>query len=303
MVKLEFYRVFYTVAKTGNLSKASKELFISQPAVSYGIKQLEEQLGGRLFVRTAKGMELTPEGKMMYEYVSRAYDELTAAENKFSLMRGLEEGTVHIGASDTVTKYFILPRLESFKQQFPKISIKVTNRTTDDLIALLKSGKIDLGFINLTQDRKIAGVDITECAEISECFVANRDMIRSVKEPLSPKALTDLPLIMLEEKSSTRRSVEKCISDLGATLAPAFELCSVDLIADCVKAGLGVGCVTKEYISEDLRSGALYEVPLAFDMPKRSIAMATLTGMPSSFASAKLQDHFRKNAAFTAVKK
>ena len=106
MVKLEFYRVFYVVAKTGNLSKASKELFISQPAVSYGIKQLEEQLGGRLFVRTAKGMELTPEGKMIYEYVSRAYEELMAAENKFSQMRGLEEGTVHIGASDTISKYF-----------------------------------------------------------------------------------------------------------------------------------------------------------------------------------------------------
>ena len=300
MVKLEFYRVFYVVAKTGNLSKASKELFISQPAVSYGIKQLEEQLGGRLFVRTAKGMELTPEGKMMYDYVSRAYDELAAAENKFSMMRGLEEGTVHIGASDTVTKYYILPRLEDFKRKFPKITIKITNRTTDDIIGLLKAGKVDLGFINLTSDRKIAGVDLTECAELHECFVAPPD--KTFAAPLSAKELTDLPLIVLEDKSSTRRAVEKCVNELGGDLSPAFELCSVDLIADCVKAGLGVGCVTKEYIDKELALGALTEVPLAFRLPRRSIAMATLAGMPSSFATAMLQEHFKKNAAIDVAK-
>ncbi|MBP5404380.1 MAG: LysR family transcriptional regulator [Clostridia bacterium] len=303
MVKLEFYRVFYVVAKTGNLSKASKELFISQPAVSYGIKQLEEQLGGRLFVRTAKGMELTPEGKMMFDYVSRAYEELAAAENKFSMMRGLEEGTVHIGASDTITKYFILPRLETFKKKFPKITIKITNRTTDEIISLLKAGKVDLGFINLTAERNVSGVELTPCAEIGECFVANRELKSRISAPLSAKELTELPLILLEEKSSTRRTVEKCLNEHGGMTAPAFELCSVDLIADCVKAGLGVGCVTKEYFERELAAGEFAEVPLTFSLPRRSIAMATLAGMPSSFATAKLQDHFRKNSTKIVDKK
>jgi len=296
VVKLEFYRVFYVVAKTGNLSKASKELFISQPAVSYGIKQLEEQLGGRLFVRTAKGMELTPEGKMMFDYVSRAYEELTAAENRFSMMRGLEEGTVHIGASDTITKYFILPRLEEFKKQFPKITIKITNRTTDEIIAMLKAGKVDLGFVNMMEDRSIAGVDLTPCANIGECFVANRETKSRISSPLTAKELTDLPLIMLEEKSATRRAVEKVVNEQGGLIAPTFELCSVDLVVDCVKAGLGVGCVTKEYIGKELASGELYELPLAFPLPRRNIAMATLFGMPSSFATAKLQAHFKNKA-------
>lgn len=301
MVKLEFYRVFYVVAKTGNLSKASKELFISQPAVSYGIKQLEEQLGGRLFVRTAKGMELTPEGKMMYEYVSRAYEELAAAENRFSMMRGLEEGTVHIGASDTITKYFILPRLETFKKQYPKITIKITNRTTDEIIGMLKAGKVDLGFVNQMQDKSVAGVDLIPCAEIGECFIANKDACFS--EPLTAGELSDLPLIMLEEKSSTRRAVEKAVNEEGGRVAPTFELCSVDLIVDCVKAGLGIGCVTKEYFAKEITSGELTEVPLTFPLPRRNIAMATLAGMPPSFATAKLQDHFRKNATtFVALK-
>lgn len=292
MVKLEFYRVFYVVAKTGNLSKASKELFISQPAVSYGIKQLEEQLGGRLFVRTAKGMELTPEGKMIYEYVSRAYDELTAAENKFSQMRGLEEGTVHIGASDTISKYFILPRIEQFKKKYPKISIKITNRTTDEIMNLLKAGKVDLGFINRVDDTPYAGIHLTPCADIGECFVANRDFASRVHAPLSVSELTALPLILLEDRSSTRRAVERAIEDLGGKLSPAFELCSVDLVAECAKAGLGVGCVTKEYIGKELANEELFVLPLSFPLPRRKIAMATLEGMPPSFATAKLEEYF-----------
>ena len=292
MVKLEFYRVFYVVAKTGNLSKASKELFISQPAVSYGIKQLEEQLGGRLFVRTAKGMELTPEGKMIYEYVSRAYEELMAAENKFSQMRGLEEGTVHIGASDTISKYFILPRIEQFKKKYPKINIKITNRTTDEIMNLLKAGKVDLGFINRVDESTFPGIRLTPCADIGECFVANGDFMRRVTAPLSVSELTSLPLILLEEGSSTRRAVERAIEDLGGRLNPAFELCSVDLVAECAKAGLGVGCVTKEYIDKELKSGELFVVPLSFPLPRRKIAMATLEGMPPSFAAAKLEEYF-----------
>ena len=292
MVKLEFYRVFYIVAKTGNLSKASKELFISQPAVSYGIKQLEEQLGGRLFVRTAKGMELTPEGKMIYEYVSRAYDELTAAENKFSQMRGLEEGTVHIGASDTISKYFILPRIEQFKKKYPKINIKITNRTTDEIMNMLKTGKVDLGFINRVDETQYPGIRLTSCADIGECFVANAEMAQRFDHPLSVGELTSLPLILLEERSSTRRAVERAIETIGGKLTPAFELCSVDLVAECAKAGLGVGCVTKEYIAKELASGELNVVPLSFPLPRRTIAMATLDGMPPSFATAKLQEYF-----------
>ncbi|MBO4473245.1 MAG: LysR family transcriptional regulator [Clostridia bacterium] len=303
MVKLEFYRVFYVVAKTGNLSKASKELFISQPAVSYGIKQLEEQLGGRLFVRTAKGMELTPEGRMIYEYVSRAFDELTAAENKFSQMRGLEEGTVHIGASDTISKYFILPTIERFKKQYPKINIKITNRTTDDIMNLLKGGKVDLGFINRVDDTPYPGIRLTDCADIGECFVANPDMMARIGEaPLSVSELTSLPLILLEERSGTRRTVDRAIEALGGKLSPAFELCSVDLVAECAKAGLGVGCVTKEYIDKELAEGSLRVVPLSFPLPRRRIAMATLEGMPPSFATAKLEDYFKDIARKGAKK-
>ena len=237
-------------------------------------------------------MELTPEGKMIYEYVSRAYDELTAAENKFSQMRGLEEGTVHIGASDTISKYFILPRIEQFKKKYPKINIKITNRTTDEIMNMLKTGKVDLGFINRVDETQYPGIRLTSCADIGECFVANAEMAQRFDHPLSVGELTSLPLILLEERSSTRRAVERAIETLGGKLTPAFELCSVDLVAECAKAGLGVGCVTKEYIAKELASGELNVVPLSFPLPRRTIAMATLDGMPPSFATAKLQEYF-----------
>ena len=186
----------------------------------------------------------------------------------------------------------ILPRIEAFKKQYPKISIKITNRTTDEIMNLLKAGKVDLGFINRVDDTAFAGIRLTPCADIGECFVANREMMARIKAPLSVSELTALPLILLEERSSTRRAVERAIEDLGGRLNPAFELCSVDLVAECAKAGLGVGCVTKEYIDKELKSGELFEVPLSFPLPRRKIAMATLEGMPPSFATAKLEEYF-----------
>ncbi len=290
MINLELYRVFYVVAKSGSLTKAKHELFISQPAVSQAIKQLESQLGGRLFVRTSKGMELTSEGKVMFEYVKQAYYLINIAEKKFSQMKELEFGEVKIGASDTVAKYYLAKYIRRFREKYKDINIHITNRTTDEMITLLKAGKIDIGFINNSGHINDSAIELTPYLELGECFVCSKEYLRTIDHELTAEELTARPLIMLEGKSTTRKFIEDCIVARGGTVNPALELCSVDLIVDFAKNGMGIGCVTREFIEEELQKGELYEVPTDCTLPRRSIALATMKGMPLNFAAARFVD-------------
>lgn len=138
-INLDLYKVFYHVVQTGSISKASQELFISQPAVSQSVRQLESKLGGQLFYRTPKGITLTPEGQVLYKYIEQGYNLIMLAETKFSETINLEAGVIRIGASDMTLKYFLLPHLEEFHKQHPKVRIKVTNGTTPETIEALKS--------------------------------------------------------------------------------------------------------------------------------------------------------------------
>ena len=290
LINLELYRVFYVVAKTGSLTKAKKELFISQPAISQAIKQLETQLGGRLFIRTSKGMELTSEGKMMFEYVEQAYGLITMAEHKFSQMKGIAFGEISIGASDTLSKFFLINHIRRFREKYQDINIRITNRTTDENIALLKAGKIDMAIINYNQSISEPTVEFTPCASVGECFVANRDWMARLPHPLSAEELCNYPLIMLERKSGTRREIENAIIAAGGTVHPTLELCSVDMIVECAKIGMGIGLVTKEFVAEDLAKGVLCEVPICFSLPRRNITIATMRGAPLNFAATKFME-------------
>ena len=293
-INLELYRVFYVVAKTGSLTKAKNELFVSQPAISQSIKQLETLLGGRLFIRTGKGMELTSEGRMMFDYVEQAYNLIRVAEHKFSQMKGVAFGEISIGASDTLSKFFLINHIRRFREKYPDINIHITNRTTDENLALLKSGKIDMAIVNYNQSIHESLLDFTPCATVGECFVCNRDWIQRFDHPLAAAELCNYPLIMLERVSGTRRDIENAILSAGGSVRPTLELCSVDLIVECAKIGMGIGLVTKEFVSDELANGQLFEVPIDFALPQRNITIATMRGVPLNFAAAKFVESIIK---------
>ena len=129
-VKLELYRVFQEVARMGNISAAAQNLYISQSAVSQSIKQLEEQLQVRLFSRSTRGVVLTSEGKMLLDYVSHGLGLIQCGEEKLAQSRQLLTGELIIGASDTVTKTYLVSRLEAFHQNYPAIQIRILNGTS-----------------------------------------------------------------------------------------------------------------------------------------------------------------------------
>lgn len=283
-VNLEWYRVFYWIARTGSLSRAADHLHITQPAVSHTVKQLEASLGGQLFLRTPKGIILTKEGEVLLHYLEQAFNFVDIGEKALAEMNNLNSGEIAIGASDTLCKYFLLPYLEQFHARHPRVRIRVTNRTTPETITLLKEGKIDFGIVSLPASDK--QVDFYESIPIQDCLVGGKEFqYLAAESPLPVEDLQQYPLLILEPGSSTRRYLDHYAASCGVKLEPEFELGSVDLLVQFASSGFGLAFVVRNYITEELRSGKLFEIPLNPPLPERRIGIATLRGVPLSSAT------------------
>ncbi|GLX70356.1 LysR family transcriptional regulator [Paenibacillus glycanilyticus] len=283
-VNLEWYRVFYWIARTGSLSKAAEQLHITQPAVSHTVKQLESTLGGQLFFRTPRGVTLTKEGSVLLAYIEQAFQSVQIGEKAIAEMNNLNTGEIAIGASDTLCKHFLLPYLEQFHEQYPGVRVRVTNRTTPETIALLKEGAIDFGIVSLpVSDKQIA---IRESSPLQDCFVGGKSY-RAIAEgpPLSLEQLSQFPLLLLEQGSLTRSYLDDYAASQGITFAPEFELGSVDLLVQFARSGFGLAFVIRDYVEEELARGDLVEIPLTEPFPQRKIGIATLRGIPQSAAT------------------
>ncbi|MBD2868038.1 LysR family transcriptional regulator [Paenibacillus arenilitoris] len=278
LANMEWYRVFYWTAKTGSLSRAAEHLFITQPAVTHTVKQLEAKLGGQLFFRTAKGVKLTAEGEVLYRYIEQAYGLIESGERMLAEMHQLQSGEIGIGASDTLCSHYLMPYLERFRADFPGVRVRVTNRTTPETIALLKEGKLDLGIVHLPAAGP--GIEFRESAPLEDCLVAGGGYARLADRPLPLSELGDYPLLLLEQGVSTRRFLDDYAASHGVKLSPELELGSVDLLARFARGGFGLAFVVRAAVEDALASGELVEIPLLPPPPPRSIGIATLRGVP-----------------------
>ena len=288
-INLELYKVFYTVVRSGSISKASQGLFISQPAVSQSIRQLETKLGGQLFLRTPKGIRLTPEGEVLYKYIAQGYNMILLAESKFSEAINLDAGEIRIGASDMTLKYFLLPHLEEFHKLYPKVRIKVTNGPSPETIASLKNGLVDFGVSSLPLLDNSA-VDVINAMEIQDCFIANYRFGHLASKKTALAELLDQPVIMLEKNTSTRRYMDNFLSSKGITIVPEIELATSDLLVQFARRGLGISCVVRNFAEIDLQNGSLFELDLVEKIPPRQIGIIKLKNAPLSAAAVKFID-------------
>lgn len=283
-IKLELFRIFKTVGESKSISAAAKQLFISQSAVSQAIKQLEQQVSAPLFTRTKKGVSLTVQGKLLYEYASSAINLLSVAEEKMEQMKTLDFGELKIAASDTLSRYILLPKLELFNRLYPKIKLQIINRTSSESINLVKSGKVDLAFANLPIDD--SGIDITEYCIVQDIFVAAKSSAYN-KPQFTLDELCELPLILLEKKSNSRRYVESFFNQNGIKISPEIELGSHDLLLEFAQINLGVSCVIEQFSMQYINSGELVKLNVMPLPPERSIVIATLKGVTPTPASVK----------------
>lgn len=284
--KLELYRVFCQVAKYSSFSQAAKTLYLSQPAVSQSVKQLEEQLGVQLFTRGPKGVALTQQGKLLYEYAGSAMGLLDSAEQKLLSMKELSVGELRIAAGDVIIKHLLLPYLERFHKVYPQIHLSILNRTSLESVELLQSGIIDVAFVNLPMEDDL--MRIHHVFPIHDIFVAGKRFSWLMDQKLSLKEMAELPLILLERKSNTRRHIEGFFLERGIVISPEIELASYDLLREFARIDLGISCVVKEFSQDYIRSGDLFEVPMETPLPERSVAMVSLKNVSLTPAAAHL---------------
>lgn len=292
-VKLELYRVFKEVAEAGNITAAAQTLFISQSAVSQSIKQLEAELQTRLFARNSRGVTLTADGRMLYEYVRSAMGLLETGEEKLSQSRDLQMGHLTIGASDTVTSQFLLPYLDRFHRQYPAIHIQIISGRSHKVLGLLQSGKVDIAFASTPQEG--ASLETFPCLATHSIFVAGAEYPCDFDHVYTLEEIARFPLILLERKASSRLYLEKYFLQNGLHINPEIELGARSLLVDLAAIGFGVAGVTEEFVRRELESGRLRKLRTSFDIPPRSVDLCVLRDVPLTSAAQRFSDFIREN--------
>lgn len=294
MVNLELYRVFYIVAKSGSLTKAAQELYISQPAVSQSIKQLENQLGVTLFNRTNRGMELSAAGgKTIFKQVEDALKLLDEAERKLSVLKSSAAGTIRIGATDSIFHHLLADKLPEYSERYPAVRFELISSTSPDTLNQIKEGKCDIAFVNLP----ISDDDVKFCgtvSHLSDIFVAGKRFSSLRGERISLKNLQEMPLLMIEENTVARHALTSFLNTLGISLYPDIEVANWDLMVKLAVKGMGVGCVPREYCLKQLESGELFELNTQPALPVRGVGIVLARNTPLSFAIREFIAMFRQ---------
>ena len=288
-VDLELYRVFYAVAKHKHMTKASEELHISQPAISQSIKKLEGQLGGTLFLRSNKGMGLTEEGKMFYEYVKGALELINNAENEFTSFKDLSKGEIKIGCSTTLTKLVLMNALKDFHLDYPNININITNDLTSNLINDLKLGKLDFVIFN-ESNIKEANLNLEKIKELKQGFIYNPefydDNINNFED------LNNVPLILQKEESNSRKLLDYVALQNNVKLISKMEVVSQELITEFTNIGLGIGFAIIDLAKRNYKN--IKELNINKKIPNINIYLATNKSVSLTFASKMFIKYLKK---------
>ena len=294
-LNLEYYRIFYYVAKVQSITGAANELCISQPAVSQAIRLLEKNIGVSLFVRNPKGVRLTKEGEVLYSYVKKGYEQIVEGEYRLKKMLNLECGEIEIGASDMTLQFYLLPFLEKFHMQYPDIKVRVTNGPTPETMRYLKEGTIDFGIVSgpLEESEELM---IKPVREIEDVFVAGSRFQEFQGKELPLSDLCTLPLISLEKNTSTRKFIDSFLQKNEVEIVPEFELATSDMIVQFALRNLGIGLVVKDFAKPYLESGELFMLSFQEQIPLRNFCIVTNKKEGISNAARKLLEMMGQGA-------
>ena len=282
-INYELYKVFYHVASTLSFSEASKQLFISQSAVSQSIKVLEKKLNQTLFIRSTKRVQLTPEGEILLEHIEPAMNLIKKGENQLLEANTLNGGQLRIGASDTICRYFLVPFLNEFHKMYPNIHIKVTNRTSIECARLLDNGQVDFIITNYPNSGLSNTQNIQVIHDFSDVFVANETYFPLKDRMITLKELQSYPILMLDRKSTTSEFLHSMFQKHQLDLVPEIELSSNDLLIDLAKIGLGIAFVPDFCIPQQEEN--FFILNLEETLPKRQLVVVHNETLPISQAA------------------
>lgn len=268
-------------ATQGSFSKAAEKLFVSQSAVSQSIMQLEDAVGAKLFQRVPRGIELTKEGRMLFEHVEPAVNLIKSGEKRIGELISQRRENIIVSASDTHCMYYLPDILERFKSMNSEIGIVVANKTTSETMNLLKKGEVDIGVVNLPE-KTMGNVKIWAKSGLDYCFIAKKGTTEASGALKSPEQIASMPLIMLEKGTGHRSHLEKYLAGSGQEVEPRMELGSIELLIKFAAMGMGVSCVERQFLEKSPYSKDTDIIPVKKPVGKRYIGVITLKGVPLS---------------------
>ncbi len=289
---MELYRIFYIVAVNQNITKASKELNISQPAITKHIKNLEESLGVILFNRTRKGVILTPIGQKIFLEIKNALTIFNNVENEIKNYNDNDCGIIRIGISTSLVR-ILMDYINTFYKKYPNVKIEISTNTTKDNIKLLQNGLLDLVVCKLptTLDKDL---NFIKMGESSYEFVANKDLYNRIKQPIKLCDLINYPILLQREPSNSYFSSKKLFKENNIEIDSKLNIGSSSLLTDFTKIGYGVGYITKLYIEKELKNKSLFIIKTIPETPKISYGIITLKNNILSNSCNKFIDYLIK---------
>ncbi|NYC48337.1 DNA-binding transcriptional LysR family regulator [Clostridium beijerinckii] len=289
---LNLYKVFLTVSKCKNISRAAEILFVSQPAVSKSIKTLENSFNVTLFSRSSKGVTLTPEGKILFNHIENAFDELNLGENILEKLKNKETGTINLGVSTTIGKNYFLPRFREFIKEYPYFKTKIINKPTLDTIKLVQEEKLDLGIIGTTSTQD--DLNFIRLCKIQDILVASGTYLEKLNLNSADDTLAEGSFMLLENPNATREHIESYFNKHNINIIPDIEASNMDFLIECAKMGLGITSVIKEFLNDELENKILLEIPLKDEIPPRYIGVIYKNSNNLSIAAKTLIDFLKK---------
>ncbi len=289
----DYYKIFYYVAKCSSISAAAKQLYLSQPTVSYSIQNLEKELGCTLFIRTKKGVVLTPEAEILYKHVSKACEHIFQAEEEIREVKDLQKGIVRIGASVVTLNHYLLPLLEEFREEYPQIHLKICNFTSPSALHALKSNLIDFAVMVLNPKTSLENFNVTELSNLQDIVIAGEKYKFLENQELSLKDLNDYPLICMEQGTSTRKYLDEIFLSSGISLIPDIELATTDLILPMVERNLGIGLIPETFAKDGLEEGKVFQIQLKENLNTRKICLVCNPDYPLSLSAHKFMEKIK----------
>ena len=282
-INFELYKVFHEVATAKSISKAAENLLISQPAVTQSTKTLEDQLGGKLFIRTPKGVILTNEGEELYKYIKEGMNYFINGTNKFSSLKNLDSGVINIGATTVISEHYLMPYLDTFHTKYPNVDINIHNDLTDNLIKELRNGNLDIIIINIP-NTNIKDIDTYALTTLQDIFVGNSKY--KDKKYNTIKELLKEDILLQKTPSVTRTNFNNYLKENNLDCTPKMEVVSHSLLTGLTENGFGISLLTKNFIRDKLEN-TLYEIKIKEQLPERTLGYAIKNGTIPSFTTTK----------------
>lgn len=286
-------RVFYIAAENLSMTSAAKQLFLTQPAVSHTIKELEKQYGHKLFIRANRKIRLTSQGEFLFRLCEKIFETVRSQQIKLDEHFGLNKGELKFSATQTIVKYSLMPAVKEFHLSNPEAIFKVQSSSKLETYRLVSSGAVEFGFVTtpVPVGALSIGLKYQKLFDIEDVFVGNSERYTDLSRKLTFDDVCKSPLITLGKSSLSHRYQKEFFESNNYALTPDIECDNLDLVVEFVEAGLGIGWITEAVLADAMQKGRkIKKLDFVISLPKREIGLIFKADKKLSYLAEKFVD-------------